>query len=126
MGGEQQQADNTKTNKCKAIITVTGGHVKNKRYYATEDDDLDAPLNAGWKRETTIREYTKSGIRGEVVYVAPCGKRFKQYPDIIRVSGIVLQSILAVMIIHFVLCSIWRKEESPTSREKTSASAQKY
>ena len=42
-------------------------------------------MTAGWKRETTIREYTKSGIRGEVVYVAPCGKRFKQYPDIIRV-----------------------------------------
>ena len=59
---------------------------RNKRYYATEDDDLEAPLTAGWKRETTIREYTKSGIRGEVVYVAPCGKRFKQYPDIIRVS----------------------------------------
>ena len=77
---------NTKTNKCRAIITVVGGPVKNKRYYATEDDDLDAPLKAGWKRETTIREYTKSGIRGEVVYVAPCGKRFKQYPDIIRVS----------------------------------------
>ena len=60
------------------------GGVRNKRYYATEDDDLEAPLIAGWKRETTIREYTKSGIRGEVVYVAPCGKRFKQYPDIIR------------------------------------------
>ena len=60
---------------------------KGKRYYATEDDDLSAPLLAGWRRETTIREYTKSGIRGEVVYVAPCGKRFKQYPDIIRVSN---------------------------------------
>ena len=43
-------------------------------------------MNNGWRRETAIREYTKSGIRGEVVYVAPCGKRFKQYPDIIRVS----------------------------------------
>ena len=61
------------------------GSAKGKRYYATEEDDLGAPLAAGWKRETTIREYTKSGIRGEVVYVAPCGKRFKQYPDIIRV-----------------------------------------
>jgi len=57
---------------------------KGKRYYATELDDLQAPMNNGWRRETTIREYTKSGIRGEVVYVAPCGKRFKQYPDIIR------------------------------------------
>ena len=44
-------------------------------------------MNNGWRRETAIREYTKSGIRGEVVYVAPCGKRFKQYPDIIRVSA---------------------------------------
>merc|ERR1719445_2499404 len=41
-------------------------------------------MDNGWRRETTIREYTKSGIRGEVVYVAPCGKKFKQYPDIIR------------------------------------------
>eukprot|EP00092_Neocalanus_flemingeri_P068100 GFUD01083168.1.p1 GENE.GFUD01083168.1~~GFUD01083168.1.p1 ORF type:complete len:2042 (+),score=445.04 GFUD01083168.1:252-6377(+) len=60
------------------------GTTKGKRYYATEHDDLQAPMNNGWRRETTIREYTKSGIRGEVVYVAPCGKRFKQYPDIIR------------------------------------------
>merc|ERR1712106_593799 len=60
------------------------GITKGKRYYATEHDDLQAPMNNGWRRETTIREYTKSGIRGEVVYVAPCGKRFKQYPDIIR------------------------------------------
>jgi hypothetical protein len=43
-------------------------------------------MESGWRRETTIREYTKSGIRGETVYVAPCGKRFKQYPDITRVS----------------------------------------
>jgi hypothetical protein len=47
---------------------------------------LQVPLRNGWRRETTIREYSKSGIRGEVVYVAPCGKRFKQYPDIIRVG----------------------------------------
>merc|ERR1712106_991775 len=60
------------------------GSTKGKRYYATELDDLQAPMNNGWRRETAIREYTKSGIRGEVVYVAPCGKRFKQYPDIIR------------------------------------------
>ena len=68
------------------IFFFPDGGGKNKRYYATEADDLGAPLAAGWRRETTIREYTKSGIRGEVVYVAPCGKRFKQYPDIIRVS----------------------------------------
>ena len=40
----------------------------------------------GWKREITVREYSKSGIRGDVLYYAPCGKKFKQYPDIMRVS----------------------------------------
>ena len=49
-------------------------------------------MDNGWRRETTIREYTKSGIRGEVVYVAPCGKKFKQYPDIIRVSPLLLSA----------------------------------
>ena len=80
---------------------------KGKRYYATEDDDLRSPLAAGWRRETTIREYTKSGIRGEVVYVAPCGKRFKQYPDIIRVStgeieGGVLHQQTTITIIKYL------------------------
>ena len=32
---------------------------------------------SGWKRETTVREYSKSGIRGDVIYYAPCGKKFK-------------------------------------------------
>ena len=56
-------------------------------------------MDNGWRRETTIREYTKSGIRGEVVYVAPCGKKFKQYPDIIRVS---LLSLSANRFIFFI------------------------
>ena len=72
------------------------GQTKGKRYYATEADDLQAPMGSGWRRETTIREYTKSGIRGEVVYVAPCGKKFKQYPDITRVSGLYWYSVMAV------------------------------
>ena len=102
------------------IFTVTcaaGSGGKNKRYYATEADDLGAPLSAGWRRETTIREYTKSGIRGEVVYVAPCGKRFKQYPDIIRVSGFYLADTLKNGFIKYfapqliLFCSISRKGE---------------
>ena len=65
------------------------GSLKPKgRYAVTETDDLKLPLRSGWKRETTIREYSKSGIRGEVIYIGPCGKKFKQYPDITRVSRI--------------------------------------
>ena len=56
------------------------------RYATIETEELRLPLKAGWKRETTVREYTKSGVRGEVCYFAPCGKKFKQYPDVVRVS----------------------------------------
>ena len=50
-----------------------------------ETDELRNPLKMGWKRETIVREYCKSGVRGDVCYYAPCGKKFKQYPDIVRV-----------------------------------------
>ena len=79
-------------------------------------------MDNGWRRETTIREYTKSGIRGEVVYVAPCGKKFKQYPDIIRVS-LTLHSFFCKQF-YISLCSTSRSVESPISNGKTSASAQ--
>ena len=53
----------------------------------TDEYLLRQPLvKYGWRRETTMRGITQSGARGEVVYHAPCGKTFKQYPDIIRVS----------------------------------------
>ena len=51
-----------------------------------ETDELRLPLKNGWRRETTVREYSKSGVRGDVCYYGPCGKKFKQYPDIVRVS----------------------------------------
>ena len=56
------------------------------KYATIETDELRLPLKSGWKREITVREYSKSGIRGDVLYYAPCGKKFKQYPDILRVS----------------------------------------
>ena len=66
------------------------------KYATVENDELRLPLQNGWKREINVREYSKSGIRGDVVYFAPCGKKFKQYPDIIRVSvSIQLKTFLA-------------------------------
>ena len=56
------------------------------KYATVETEELRLPIQLGWKREITVREYSKSGIRGDVLYYAPCGKKFKQYPDIIRVS----------------------------------------
>ena len=65
-----------------AYVENRGG----SRYATIETEELRLPLISGWKRETTVREYSKSGIRGDVIYYAPCGKKFKQYPDIMRVS----------------------------------------
>ncbi|XP_063851333.1 bromodomain adjacent to zinc finger domain protein 2B-like isoform X2 [Scylla paramamosain] len=55
-----------------------------KRKMITDEVSLRVPLMYGWRRETTMRTITQSGVRGEVVYYAPCGKPFRQYPDIMR------------------------------------------
>lgn len=37
-----------------------------------------------WQRETRIR--TVAGrLQGEVAYFAPCGKKLRQYPDVMKV-----------------------------------------
>lgn len=77
------------------IYLVLGGRPYGK-YATVETEELRMPLQMGWKREITVREYSKSGIRGDVLYYAPCGKKFKQYPDIMRVRTSLLQ-----FLIHF-------------------------
>lgn len=38
-----------------------------------------------WQRETRIR--TVAGrLQGEVTYFAPCGKKLRQYPDVMKVN----------------------------------------
>ena len=66
---------------------------KVSRYATIETPELRVPLTQGWRRETLVREYSKSGVRGDVVYYAPCGKKFKQYPDIIRVREVLLSKL---------------------------------
>lgn len=41
-----------------------------------------------WMRQTCIRQITASGIRGDVVYFAPCGKKLSTYAEVLRVSFI--------------------------------------
>uniref|UniRef100_A0A672JW25 Bromodomain adjacent to zinc finger domain protein 2B-like n=1 Tax=Sinocyclocheilus grahami TaxID=75366 RepID=A0A672JW25_SINGR len=36
-----------------------------------------------WQRETRIRNMS-GRLRGEVAYYAPCGRKFRQYPDVIK------------------------------------------
>lgn len=44
-------------------------------------------MEHGWRRETVINGVSRTGVvKGEVTYYSPCGRRFKQYPDVVRVS----------------------------------------
>ncbi|XP_026231800.1 bromodomain adjacent to zinc finger domain protein 2B isoform X3 [Anabas testudineus] len=54
-----------------------------RRRRVTDEKSLQLPLKFGWQRETRIR--TVAGrLQGEVAYLAPCGKKLRQYPDVIK------------------------------------------
>lgn len=46
---------------------------------------LMSAILSRWKRETRIRNIC-GRVQGEVAYYAPCGKKLKQYPDVMKVS----------------------------------------
>uniref|UniRef100_A0A8C1X455 Bromodomain adjacent to zinc finger domain, 2Ba n=1 Tax=Cyprinus carpio TaxID=7962 RepID=A0A8C1X455_CYPCA len=57
------------------------GSAKRKR--VMNEDDLRIPLEMGWQRETRMK--TVGGrLQGDVAYYAPCGKRLRQYPDVVK------------------------------------------
>uniref|UniRef100_A0A158P7H3 Bromo domain-containing protein n=1 Tax=Angiostrongylus cantonensis TaxID=6313 RepID=A0A158P7H3_ANGCA len=37
-----------------------------------------------WRRQTCIRSIAASGVRGDVVYYAPCGKKLSTYAEVLR------------------------------------------
>ncbi|XP_068613066.1 bromodomain adjacent to zinc finger domain protein 2B-like [Brachionichthys hirsutus] len=54
-----------------------------KRRRVMDERVLQLPLEFGWKRETRIR--TVAGrLQGEVAYFAPCGKKLRQYPEVMK------------------------------------------
>uniref|UniRef100_A0A4W6C717 Bromodomain adjacent to zinc finger domain 2B n=1 Tax=Lates calcarifer TaxID=8187 RepID=A0A4W6C717_LATCA len=58
-------------------------HRSGKRRRVTDERVLRLPLEFGWQRETRIR--TVAGrLQGEVAYFAPCGKKLRQYPDVMK------------------------------------------
>uniref|UniRef100_A0A8C2JUY0 Bromodomain adjacent to zinc finger domain 2B n=1 Tax=Cyprinus carpio TaxID=7962 RepID=A0A8C2JUY0_CYPCA len=51
-----------------------------------DEDENDASidsLSGQWQRETRITSMS-GRLRGEVVYYAPCGRKLRQYPDVIK------------------------------------------
>ncbi|XP_074515535.1 bromodomain adjacent to zinc finger domain protein 2B-like isoform X3 [Sebastes fasciatus] len=62
------------------FATQTGS---GKRRRVTDERVLRLPLEFGWQRETRIRSVA-GRLQGEVAYFAPCGKKLRQYPDVMK------------------------------------------
>ncbi|XP_042566548.1 bromodomain adjacent to zinc finger domain protein 2B isoform X3 [Clupea harengus] len=54
-----------------------------KRKRVTDERELRIPLELGWQRETRIRN-VGGRLQGDVAYYAPCGKKMRQYPDVVK------------------------------------------
>lgn len=65
--------------------------MKRRRLEPTDDLLLRVPFERGWRRETLVTGVSRTGgVRGEVAYLSPDGRRFKQYPDVLKVALSVL------------------------------------
>ncbi|KAL4655498.1 bromodomain adjacent to zinc finger domain protein 2A [Arapaima gigas] len=53
-----------------------------RRRIATEEQ-VNFPLLHGWRREVRVRK-CESRLKGETWYYSPCGKRMKQFPEVIK------------------------------------------
>ncbi|XP_017265046.1 bromodomain adjacent to zinc finger domain protein 2A isoform X2 [Kryptolebias marmoratus] len=54
----------------------------NRRRVATEEQ-VQFPLQHGWKREIRVKKI-ENRMKGETWYYTPCGRRMKQFPEIIK------------------------------------------
>uniref|UniRef100_A0A8C5TDY4 Bromodomain adjacent to zinc finger domain protein 2B n=1 Tax=Malurus cyaneus samueli TaxID=2593467 RepID=A0A8C5TDY4_9PASS len=54
-----------------------------KRRRVADEQELRVPLEYGWQRETRIRNFG-GRLQGEVTYFAPCGKKLRQYPEVVK------------------------------------------
>uniref|UniRef100_A0A8C7YJE7 Bromodomain adjacent to zinc finger domain, 2A n=1 Tax=Oryzias sinensis TaxID=183150 RepID=A0A8C7YJE7_9TELE len=85
---KQEQDGNVVTNKQDADDgeendddSSTAGE-SNKRRVATEEQ-VRFPLVHGWKREIRVKKM-ENRMKGETWYYTPCGRRMKQFPEIIK------------------------------------------
>ncbi|XP_064881399.1 bromodomain adjacent to zinc finger domain protein 2B-like isoform X10 [Oncorhynchus nerka] len=54
-----------------------------KRKRVMDEQELRIPLELGWQRETRIKSVSGK-MQGDVAYYAPCGKKLRQYPDVMK------------------------------------------
>lgn len=52
----------------------------------TNEEDIRIPMRFGWRRYTIISKMSSSGVRGDVVYISPEGKKLRTLNDVHKVS----------------------------------------
>ncbi|XP_054719613.1 bromodomain adjacent to zinc finger domain protein 2B-like [Uloborus diversus] len=73
------------SHKRKRSYNEDGEDYRNKKKRIVPDErEIQIPLEHGWRRETRVRCFSRSGVRGEVTYYAPCGKKLRSYPEVER------------------------------------------
>ncbi|XP_075955886.1 bromodomain adjacent to zinc finger domain protein 2A isoform X1 [Anarhichas minor] len=60
----------------------TAGESNRQRRVATEEQ-VQFPMGHGWKREIRVKKM-EYRMKGETWYYTPCGRRMKQFPEIIK------------------------------------------
>ncbi|XP_055086814.1 bromodomain adjacent to zinc finger domain protein 2B-like isoform X3 [Periophthalmus magnuspinnatus] len=65
------------------IVFSTPASLPVQRRRVTDEKALRVPLDFGWQRVTRVR--AEAGrLQGEVCYYAPCGKKLRLYPDVLK------------------------------------------
>lgn len=59
--------------------------MKKKRLHVTDEMAVRQPLLHGWRRQIIVRQMGPGDrIKGDVIYYAPCGKKLRTYPEVMR------------------------------------------
>ncbi|XP_051279926.1 bromodomain adjacent to zinc finger domain protein 2A isoform X1 [Dicentrarchus labrax] len=77
----KQDAEKTADDADENDDSSTAGE-SNRRRVATEEQ-VQFPLQHGWRREIRVKKM-ENRMKGETWYYTPCGRRMKQFPEIIK------------------------------------------
>jgi hypothetical protein len=64
--------------------TTNTGNAASDEIKKNDVAKIKYPLKLKWRRETIVKEIHKNGIRGDVIYYSPCGKKLRTFQEIER------------------------------------------
>uniref|UniRef100_A0A8D3E0U2 Bromodomain adjacent to zinc finger domain 2B n=1 Tax=Scophthalmus maximus TaxID=52904 RepID=A0A8D3E0U2_SCOMX len=86
-----------------------------KRKRVMDEKELMIPLELGWRRETRIKSVAGRS-QGDVAYYGPCGKKLRQYPDVMK--GLQWSLLKEDEVIPHILAMEGRRGRPPTSERQ--------